>query len=257
MSNATNDNDTWTRISLAALRVLTSLSASELPKSLDLCGPVDSGRFVSGVEESEKHPVIFNAQGGAPSLAFGVVTDASNSSPSMRTAVGLILGGRGLSQIAEPVIGTVPVDVVDLSFWPAAMHIEPHQTMGLIHPAANCNAATTTAVVATGSLSNPLELMFGWGYAPSEHACSRVIIQNRPKFFGSDDGARIVDLSHVCSAEVKKTEEERTEIEAGADEGAKESSEYGEDAGHCSVAVVAIDRKLALRSARVREERLT
>jgi hypothetical protein len=48
-------------------------------------------------------------------------------------------------------------------------------------------------------------------------------------------------------AEVEKVEEQRAHKQPGADHGANESSENGEDADHCSVAVVVMNRKRSSR----------
>ncbi len=49
-----------------------------------------------------------------------------------RLPVPKILGRRSLTQVAEPIVGLVHVDVIDASAWHLSVDVQPCQTVSLI-----------------------------------------------------------------------------------------------------------------------------
>ncbi len=98
-----------------------------------------------------------------------------------------VLRGRRNPKVSQPVVGPVPVDVINMSLRPLAIGKQPGQPVRLVGPLINHDAQV--APVIRASCDDPSVLAF----EPSQLSCLRLVLQ---QLFRPLKRERIVVLTH-------------------------------------------------------------
>lgn len=174
---------------LAAVRSEVQHSASQIGCS----------GFVGGLECSEiKRATIDVHEGGERSGLCDRI-------PAGVTTVSCIESAASFSQISEPVVGSVTVDMVNLFDGPASVCVEPNQSVGLIPDPISLNRDVSPASDAASSATNrPAHTDHN---LPSEDPGFWIVIQKFAQAFGSQVG--IESICHDCSRNERRIDEDR------------------------------------------------
>jgi hypothetical protein len=110
-------------------------------------------------------PVFVDA---APPQSFGLVKAGAPRVREPMAAIVLVLETSCVSQIAEPIVETIPVDMINLSNGPCTSHIKPCEPMREIELAVNADHSDS---------SSALPIVNRGGSRLSVHASSRTAHQ--------------------------------------------------------------------------------
>lgn len=77
-----------------------------------------------------------------------------------------ILRACCFAQIAPPIVGALPIFVVDLIFWPDAVHIKPCKSMSLVSDPVYCYPNVPVGFLAASDRAS--RRVFPWTHKPSE-----------------------------------------------------------------------------------------
>ena len=168
---------------------------------LKACFPSSGYGLAEAFKSAEKNQLSLNANVGFPSRSSRVVSDSHN--PRLVSLgdshVSRVLKPRDFSQVFNSVVGSIAVNVVNISTWLSAVHPSPRHSMGgdSIAPirarfvpvsvyCCKCGRTSVSSVKHSTLLfwrSHTLRKMLGGHMPPSEVASTNVVVKKVANFF--------------------------------------------------------------------------
>lgn len=151
------------------------------------------GGFLEGIEAPEAIPFAVGCDEGSPALGMVAEADALNAGRIIvvSAAIGRVLSAGCGAQIVDAVVGSIPVDVVDLGWYWLAAHQQPREAV-CVEQAALTEQSQSDGDVAVRGQEPCLGAwapcvvdvadpgggeVFGWPMAPAEYASGRVVVE--------------------------------------------------------------------------------
>jgi hypothetical protein len=168
-----NDNhDPWISLAAATARLL---GTSKITMDSNSNTEISSGSFFLARKRSEIFGSSIFPDEGNPFFPARLDTLDARPSISRHSPIPLILSGGGLTEIAQAVVVTVSIDVIDKSFRPSSVNKEPRDPMSHISLLSVTDFDVMMAVTASNTAGHA-----SWAYCsfPEEQPAIGVVFQD-------------------------------------------------------------------------------
>jgi hypothetical protein len=211
MKKADNDNDdsdTWQTVGAVTAKLFLNSDARKFFVEPLMSKEVGGGCILGSGKTSKVSNFSIHPDPRLPSPVGAIFENADEARlrQAREPLVSLVLKGRSLPNIGEPVVGGVSVNMIDEMNRPRPMNIEPRETMSAIPTAVNLNTNPTCTVAAPGDVSDSVLLPMA-SNAPSEDAGIRTIEQLFAEFFSRDHGSGLTEKKESGTQERDTSED--------------------------------------------------